>query len=94
MDNKRRIVGRKAVMRVSPTDSPKTPVARGKLRPHLACLEEERRKQELEALNEFRAKYRAAREAWAAGNRRAVFPYGTYRLLSIGVRCAGPPAVS
>ena len=91
---KRRVLGRKAVMRVPHTDSPKSVTKRGDIRPCIACLDEERRRQELEALQAFRAAYADARVRWAAGNRRTVFPCGTYRLLDFGVRCADRPALN
>lgn len=91
---KRRVFGRKAVMRVPHTDSPKKISNRGGLRPCIACLDEERRILELEALEAFRAAYADARLKWAAGNRRVVFPYGTYRLLDVGVRCADRPPLN
>jgi putative transposase len=92
---KRRVFGRKAVMRISHTDAPRTEtIKRGGLRPAIACKDKERRILELEALKAFRAAYASARKSWAKGERRATFPYGTYRLLSLGVRCAGPPSLS
>lgn len=89
---KRRILGRKAVMRISHTDTPKSDTIRRGLRPCIACLDEERRKQELKALQAFRMAYAAARVRWSKGERRTIFPYGTYRLLEHGVRCAEPPS--
>lgn len=96
MKEKRRVLGRKAAMRVAHTDAPKTDKAatKGKLRPHIACKDKERRILELEALQAFRATYAEARQSWAKGDRRALFPFGTYRLLGIGVRCAGPPSLT
>jgi putative transposase len=90
---KRRVFGRKAVVRVPHTDAPKTEVIKGKLRPCIACKDKERRILELEALQEFRAAYAAARLSWAKGDRRVAFPFGTYRLLGLGVRCAAPPSL-
>jgi hypothetical protein len=89
---KRRLAGRKNVLRLVHTDSPKTTAPRRGLRPALACREPERRAAELVALREFRARYKTARLRWAAGDRRAEFPSGTYRLRSVGVRCAPFPA--
>jgi putative transposase len=91
-EKKRRVFGRKAIMRVRHTDAPQTPSTKGKLRPHIACKNKKRRIQELEALQAFRKAYREARESWAKGKRRVTFPFGTYRLLSLGVRCAASPA--
>jgi REP element-mobilizing transposase RayT len=88
---KRPLAGRKKVLRQKHTDAPKTTAPRRGLRPALACGEAERRKVELAALVDFRDRYKAARLRWAAGDRRAEFPAGTYRLRSLGVRCAPFP---
>jgi REP element-mobilizing transposase RayT len=88
---KRRLAGRKTVLRLVHTDAPKTKAPRRGLRPALACREPQRRVVELAALREFRARYKTARLRWAAGDRRAEFPSGTYRLRGIGVRCAPFP---
>jgi putative transposase len=92
--SKRRILGRKAVMRVPHTDAPKPDTIRTKLRPCIACKDPKRRMLELQWLRMFRAAYASARLAWSRGQRRAEFPYGTYRLLALGVRCAEPPALT
>jgi REP element-mobilizing transposase RayT len=89
---KRKLAGRKAVLRLVHTDAPKTKTPRRGLRPALACKEPERRKAELAALVEFRVRYKVARERWSVGDRRAEFPAGTYRLRRFGVRCAPFPA--
>jgi hypothetical protein len=92
---KRRVLGRKAVMRVPHTDAPRKVTNRGGLRPCIACLDEDRRILELQALKEFRAAHAVARLSWAAGNRRAKFPFGTYRrVLELGVRCAERPSLN
>jgi REP element-mobilizing transposase RayT len=90
---KRKLVGRKKVLRLEHTDAPKTSAPRRGLRPALACKEPDRRNAELAALVDFRARYKAARERWSAGDRRAEFPAGTYRLRSLGVRCAPHPTL-
>jgi putative transposase len=91
--SKRGVLGRKAVLRVPHTAAPKPEAITRKLRPHIACKDAELRMLELDALVAFRAAYAAARASWSKGERRAVFPFGTYRLLGIGVRCAGPPSL-
>jgi putative transposase len=93
MKAKRRVFGRKAILRVQHTDSPKSDTIKRGLRPSIACKDEDRRILELEALKMFRAAYASARLSWAKGDRRVAFPYGTYRLLGLGVRCAGPPSL-
>lgn len=95
-EDKRRVMGRKAVLRVAHTDAPKRDIAKekGKIRPHIACKDKERRILELDALKAWRKAYAEARAKWIKGKRRVQFPYGTYQLLSLGVRCAGPPTMS
>lgn len=88
---KRPLAGRKKVLRLKHTDAPNTSAPRRGLRPAIACKDRERRERELAALVDFRARYRAARLAWIAGNRRVEFPSGTYRLRAFGVRCAPYP---
>ena len=83
----RRVLGRKAVLGTAPTSRPRTVEPRRKLRPHVACRNTERRRQELSALRGFRKAYRDARLRWIAGDRRGVFPEGTYRFAAFGVRC-------
>jgi putative transposase len=87
----RRVMGRKAVLRMPHTAAPTTESAKGGLRPCIACKDPKRRKLELSALKEFRANYAAARLRLAAADRRAVFPWGTYRMRELGLRCAPPP---
>lgn len=89
---KRRLAGRKTVLRLVHTDAPKTTAIRRKLKPAIACKDPDRRATELAALREFRARYKIARLSWSAGHRRVEFPSGTYRLRAFGVRCAPYPA--
>ncbi len=87
-----RILGRKAVLRAAPTDSPATVEPRRNLRPHVACLSETVRRAALGALRAFRHAYHAARQAWLAGDHAVVFPFGTYGFKLLGACCAaGPP---
>jgi putative transposase len=88
---KRRVLGRKAVLRMPHTAAPTTETSKSGLRPCIACKDPERRMLELAALKQFRATYKAARLRWAACDRRATFPYGTYRMRALGLRCAPPP---
>jgi putative transposase len=85
---KRGVLGRKAVLRALPTQAPPRDAIHRKLRPCIACLDPVRRNLELCALQEFRARYAEVREKWIAGDRRAVFPAGTYRMRLLGQRCA------
>jgi REP element-mobilizing transposase RayT len=85
---KRRVIGRRAVLRATHTEAPPTTAIHRKLRPCIACKDPERREVELTALQEFRARYLEERDKWMAGDRRAVFPAGTYRMRVLGQRCA------
>ena len=76
----RGVLGRKAVLRAEPTDSPKTVEPRRELRPHLACLDKRRRLRELAALVAFRARRLAALVRYLTGGCDVVFPHGTYRI--------------
>jgi putative transposase len=86
-----RVLGRKAVLRALPTDTPKTIVARRGLRPCVACHEPARRQRALVALVAFREKRKAALIRHLAGERDVLFPHGTYRVRGIFV-CAPPPS--
>ncbi len=86
------VLGRKAVLRAEPTDSPKTIEPRRKLRPHIACRDKARRVAELAALVTFRAERQAALLRALNGERDVVFPHGTYRIRSLFL--AAPPPVA
>jgi len=90
-EEKRRVVGRKTILAQSPFDAPTTEAKSGGLRPAIACKDEKRRIIELALLREFRRLHRIAREVFAAGNRDAEFPPGTYRQRLLGCRCAPFP---
>jgi putative transposase len=94
MKENRRVLGRKAVLRMPHTAAPRTETIKRGLRPCIACKDPDRRVLELAALKQFRAVYKAARLRWAACDRRATFPYGTYRMRALGLRCAPPPTVA
>jgi putative transposase len=84
---KRRVLGRKAVLKASPFQAPPPESIRPKLRPCIACKDPERRGLELDALQAFRVRYAEIRERWIAGDRRVAFPAGTYRMRLLGQRC-------
>jgi putative transposase len=85
---KRRVLGRKAVLRAQPTDAPPSETIHRKLRPCIACLDPTMRKLEINALQAFRIAHAEARMRWIAGDRRAIFPAGTYAMRLLGQRCA------
>lgn len=86
-----RVLGRKAVLRVSAFDRPATHEPRRNLRPTIACRDRSRRIRELEALKRFREHYARARGRLLAGERAVVFPMGTYRWPLLGIACVPPP---
>ena len=77
----RGVVGRKQVLKMSPTDSPRTQEPRGKLRPQVACGNREQRIRELAVLRGFRVAHREARQRFERGERGVEFPSGTYWML-------------
>jgi putative transposase len=76
----RRIVGRRALLRMSHERRAETFEPRRTLRPHLACADPLRRRRELDAIRSFRAAHANARRQIAAGDPGVVLPYGTFRL--------------
>jgi hypothetical protein len=89
----RGVLGRKAVLRAQPTDRPHTLEPRRGLRPHIACLDQARRRLELAALTAFRM---ARSQAWVrtiAGEPDVIFPLGTYRIRGF-FRIQRPPPIS
>jgi len=89
-----RVMGRRAVQRVSESDSPNTLERRRDLKPFIACKNRSRRIAALEELRAFQLAYRRAREAFVAGVRDAMFPVGTYMLRLLGVCCVPFAATS
>jgi hypothetical protein len=87
---KRRVLGRKAILRMRPMDRPDTAAPRGGLRPHIGCLDRALRKLKLRALALFRAARTAALVRTLAGELGVVFPFGTYRIR--GFLTVGPPS--
>lgn len=73
----RRVMGRRAVLRQRCTDVPSTPEPRGRRRPLIAATSPEVLAAARLELRLFRAAYREARKAFAAGE-PALFPPGTY----------------
>ncbi|MBX3258728.1 MAG: transposase [Labilithrix sp.] len=89
--NGRRVLGRKAVLRVSPFDSPVTVERRRELRPVLAAQDPRVRIVELELLKRFRREHESSRLRFIHGERDVEFPPGTYRMRLWGVQCASVP---
>lgn len=87
---KMRVVGRKAIRRAQPTDTPEKLEERRRLTPTVACKDATRRREALDALRAFRADYAIALRNWLSGTERADFPVGTYRMMLLGI-CRPPP---
>lgn len=82
----RRIVGRKAVLRMSPFARPTSTVRRGGLRPRFACKNPARLAEEQQAWRTFRSDYAAARaRLTSTGAGDGSFPLGTYKLVHEGL---------
>jgi hypothetical protein len=91
------VLGREAILAAKHTDLPQSLEPPSTLRPAIACKNVERRIGELRALVQFRAAYRIALDRWRAGEREAVFPTGTYRMVVFASVRHGPspdPAAS
>jgi hypothetical protein len=87
-----RVLGRKAVLRALPTDTPETVAPRRRLRPHLACLNKVRREIELSALKTFRFEREEALTRTLAGEIGVLFPLGTYRIRGFFRTERAPPS--
>ena len=88
-DRKKPVLGLKAILKMHPLAAPKTEAPRSKLRPHLACKDNERMKGERLALKQFRADHEKMRIRLRDGEGKVVFPEGTYRMRLLGLRCKG-----
>ena len=85
----RRFLGLHKLRRQKHTDRPAPGESRRKLNPRVACKDEEKRREALGRLVQFRSAYRAALQRLRDGARRVVFPPGTYLLrVHLGVACA------
>lgn len=89
---KKRVLGRRAVLRQSPFGRPKSAEPRRKLSPRVATRNKWARIEALQRLKGFLESYRDAWRRWQQGEKDVLFPYGTYALRRYaGVRCLGPP---
>ena len=74
----RTFLGRRNVLKQSPFDYPEGFEPRRGLSPRIACKDKWKRIEALQYLKEFWHKYRDALLKYRSGDRKAVFPYGTY----------------
>lgn len=81
-----------AIRRQSAFDQPASSAPRRKLSPRVACKDTERRVRILTGRKQWCADYRRALEAYRAGDKAVLFPFGTY-LLRVDTHvptCDGP----
>ncbi len=84
----RRFLGLRALRKQRHTDRPARGERRRRLNPRVACKDEEKRREALGRLVQFRRAYRMALGRLRDGARRVLFPSGTYLLrVHLGVSC-------
>jgi putative transposase len=89
----RRFLGRRAILNQLRHASPERHAPHFCLSPRVACRDKWRRIERLQQDQAWLAAYRQAWRAWTAGDRDAIFPYGTYQMrIMHRVRCTSPPA--
>jgi REP element-mobilizing transposase RayT len=80
------------VLAQKPTSRPPSGEPRRKLNPRIAARDKWKRIEVLRRLKEFLARYREAWRRRRAGEKKYLFPYGTYLLrIAHGVPCAAAP---
>jgi putative transposase len=86
-------LGRARILAQNPFDAPKTKEPRAERVPEIACLDTERRIEEISALKEFREAYHKARRRFVDGARKVLFPFGTWLFrVRFGASCEPSPA--
>ena len=83
-----KLVGRKNVLQTDPLSAPRTETRHRKLRPCLACKDEERMEQARTELRTFWTRYWKVLEEFRGGARDVTFPVGTYRMRMLGACCS------
>ena len=84
--------GAPAVLAMNPYESILDTFPTFAINPHLACRDRERRPALLRARQDWNAEYAETRKRWCAGDRSAVFPWGSYWLPHFhGADVAAPP---
>ncbi len=85
----RKFLGKNAIRAQRHTESPTTVEPRRGLSPRVASKDKWRRIEILQRLKTFTNNYRRALSQWLDGDRKAIFPAGTYGLrVQFAVRCA------
>ena len=86
------VLGRRRLMKVRWTDTPRKRERWFGLRPQVAEPDRELRVAALRELKQFRKAYRVAYAMYRAGDHGVVFPYGTWEMrVRLGARTAPPP---
>lgn len=86
------VLGVKGIKRQHHTDNPTSHEERRNINPRVACKNKWRRIETLQQNKQWLADYRAALEAYRAGNKSVLFPHGTWQLaVDTHVRCAPGP---
>jgi putative transposase len=89
----KRFLGRRAILRQSRYDSPKTVAPHFGIAPRVAAKDKWRRIETLQRNRKWHSDYQDKRKRWLRGERDVVFPYGTYQLrVQYGVICAPRPS--
>jgi hypothetical protein len=78
--DQRTVLGLAAIRRQSHLDSPRSSEPRRGMSPRVASRDKWRRVEILQRLKTFYVAYLDARQRWSRGQRRVVFPAGTYKL--------------
>ncbi len=85
-------LGRKAILRQSPFDSPRSSEPRRKMNPRVKARDKWKRIERLQRNAGFLEAYATALLQWLGGELRVCFPYGTYwRCKYGGARVSSPP---
>jgi hypothetical protein len=88
----RAFAGKHSLRKLNPHDSPITQAPRRKVNPRVACSNPRLRIAILERLEAFVLEYRECLRRWRSGDRKVVFPEGTYKMRVLhAVPCRAPP---
>ena len=88
---KKKFLGTKKILLQSPKIIPKTSEPHFKMNPRVACCKKWLRIKILKQLKSFFDNYKDAIESFCAGDRKVIFPYGTYWMrVHHGALCEAP----
>ena len=87
-----RFLGRSGIMGQSPFDRPRSREPRFQLSPNVACRDRWKRIERLLELKQFRLEYRQAYVRYRSGQKKTLFPEGTWGPVELyGARARGAP---